>query len=177
VETRARLAVLQHAKDARRVSNTGRMLASLVRGAGLLPYGLPGEALDIGALAARPESAILFPKEEAAELSPRLFGAGAVPTLFLLDGTWSQGARLARRLMRAGGRVARLPPGPPGRYRLRRGGQPSRLCTFEAAFRALRALGEEEPAARLEACFGQWVERHLEFRARGGRPPPPSADF
>lgn len=164
VRVRARLGLLQHAKDARRSTNTGRLLAAIVDGVECLCYGLPGQALDLPALAARTDTVCLFPHEDAEELSPALFENGARPGLLLLDGTWSQGARLARKLRHAGLRPGRLPEGPPGAYRLRNSGDPRRLCTIEAAARALAALGEEDAARSVLEGFELFVARHLAQR-------------
>lgn len=168
VATHTRLVLLQHVKDARRPTNTGRLLAAMHPGVEVALYGWTDRVLDMDALAATPNLAALFPHDDAPTLSPDLFDGSTPPVVAVLDGTWTQGARLARRLARAGVRPVRLPEGAPGAYRLRQSGDPTRLCTIEAAARALSALGEDEAAARLLDGLDFFVARH--FQQRGISP-------
>jgi DTW domain-containing protein YfiP len=87
--------------------------------------------------------------------------------LIVLDGSWSQAARMARRepALRSLPRV-KLPPGPRSSYRLRTQQDPARVCTFEAVARALGVLEGPEVQQALESFFRVMVERMLWARGK-----------
>ncbi|MDI6740507.1 MAG: DTW domain-containing protein, partial [Candidatus Edwardsbacteria bacterium] len=57
-------------------------------------------------------------------------------------------------------------PGPLSRFRLRTQSEPSRVCTFEAAARALGAIEGRDVRKKLEAFFDVMVERMLWARGK-----------
>ncbi|HSC88232.1 MAG TPA: tRNA-uridine aminocarboxypropyltransferase, partial [Polyangiaceae bacterium] len=84
---------------------------------------------------------LLFPAEEARELDDALLAEEPRPVrLVVPDGTWSQGAKLARRVREAAGdqvTCVKLSQTAPSRYRLRRTERTDGLCTYEAVVEAL----------------------------------------
>jgi DTW domain-containing protein YfiP len=153
---------LRHASERDRLTNTGHWAALALERSAVLEQGTPGVPLDGSALSA-PGTWVLFP-------SPHPPPPGVPPPARLVvpDGTWPQARRMLQRVpeLRA---LPRLPlPAAGPALRLRRpaaGG----MSTLEAVAAALRALGEAEAAARLEALLAAGVA--LATRLRGGEPP------
>ncbi len=150
-QTRTRVVVLQHPREARVPLGTLRMLelslpeARIGRG-----VDFDGDPLVEALYQEQPAPFVLYPGPGAQDLSelPR-----EVPiTLIAIDGTWSQ----AKALLRQNPRLAALPrvafsPGSPSIYRIRR--QPAEHCvsTLEALARALDVL--EGPEGRFEEAL------------------------
>jgi DTW domain-containing protein YfiP len=150
---------LRHASERDRLTNTGHWAALALAGSAVVEQGTPGIPVDGSALAAA-GTWVLFPSPHAP--SP----AVPPPTrLVVPDGTWPQARRMLQRIpeLRA---LPRLPlPAAGPAHRLRRpaaGG----MSTLEALAAALRALGEAEAAARLDALLAAGVA--LATRLRGG---------
>jgi DTW domain-containing protein YfiP len=149
---------LRHASERDRLTNTGHWAALAVEGSEVLEQGLPGARLDASGLSA-PGTWLLFPSPH-----PPPVDADPPRRLVVPDGTWPQARRMIQRVpaLRALPRLP-LPPAPVA-PRLRRpvaGG----MSTLEALAAALRALGEPEPAARLDALLAAGVD--LATRLRG----------
>jgi DTW domain-containing protein YfiP len=149
---------LRHASERDRLTNTGHWAALAVEGSEVLEQGLPGARLDASGLSA-PGTWLLFPSPH-----PPPVDADPPRRLVVPDGTWPQARRMIQRIpaLRALPRLP-LPPAPVA-PRLRRpvaGG----MSTLEALAAALRALGEPEPAARLDALLAAGVD--LATRLRG----------
>jgi DTW domain-containing protein YfiP len=154
---------LRHASERDRLTNTGHWAALALEGSAVLEQGTPGVPLDGSALAA-PGTWVLYP-------SPHAPSAAVPPPTRLVvpDGTWPQARRMLQRIpeLRALPRLA-LPSARPA-LRLRRpaaGG----MSTLEAVAAALRALGEADAAARLDALLAAGVA--LASRLRGLAEPP-----
>jgi DTW domain-containing protein YfiP len=172
LETRTRVVILQHPREAVVPIGTAR----------LAELGLKNAERHVGvdfAANARVRSApsdpaappvLLYPGPDARDLS-REPPAGPV-TLVALDGTWWQ----AQKLFKKNPELARLPryalrPRSPSRYRLRREPAAHCLSTIEALALALAELeGKSAGVERLLAPFDALVEQQLEYaRKPAGR--------
>ncbi|MFH2008478.1 MAG: tRNA-uridine aminocarboxypropyltransferase [bacterium] len=164
---RTRVVLVTHAKELRRSTNTGflleRVLRCEVRVRGAMDQDC--ELWDLVAPGA--EALMLYPEEDG-----RVLAVGDRPScLVVADGSWRQATRMVNRDP-ALSRLERvtLPPGPPGRYRLREAPRADGLCTLEAVARALELTeGERGPELRsgLETLLDAQVRATLQMRGQG----------
>jgi DTW domain-containing protein YfiP len=172
VRTATPLAVVQHARERWKPTNTGRLLARMVEGAALLPHGIAGRPFEPGPLAVPDvEWRVLYPREDAAPLE-----AGARIGLVLLDGTWPQAARMSRRVpIVAGLPCVALPAGgPPPIWTVRTQRDERGMSTFEAGLRALELLEGAEAVAPLREAFARITARLLFLKGRLRSPDVPA---
>lgn len=162
-----RFVVVQHNRERHKPTSTGRAAAAILR-APLVFYGAQGETLDTTPfMVEENEYVVLFPSEDAqvasaAALAP---SPGHHRCVVILDGTWHQCSRMARRaaMVSALPRVS-LPPGPPSRWGIRRPPRPEAVCTLEAAARLVAILHGAEAAAPMERFFLELTRRMHEQR-------------
>jgi DTW domain-containing protein YfiP len=160
------IVVVQHNRELEKPTNTGRLFVRMVENATLIPFALRGQAFDPGPLADRSIPwRVLYPG--GAALDPQAPGGFVV-----LDGTWTQAARMCRRVPIVADlpRVA-LPPGPPSIWKVREqraGG----MSSFEAALRVLELREGAEAVEPLRRAFAKVVARMLFLK---GRLPTPDA--
>lgn len=161
--------VVQHNRERHKPTSTGRVAAAVLR-APVVYYGAEGETMDTAAFD-RPDTDyyVLFPSEGAAEVRDvdTRPAAGRRRCVVLLDGTWHQCSRMARRAPR----ICELPhlvlpPGPPSRWGVRTPPSPAAVCTFEAATRVVEALHGPAEAAPMAAFFAELSARMLGMRGR-----------
>ncbi len=162
-DNKTEVMLITHANDQRKPSNTGKIIASSLANCRLIRYGNKDEILDFEEIMQR-NIAILYPNETSGTLSPELYEELGRPVITVLDGTWSQAARLASKFSKKNARFIKLPPGGHGRYFLRNSGSPDRLCSAEALIRTLKLLGEE--TAGLENALKLFIEKNLQIRGR-----------
>jgi DTW domain-containing protein YfiP len=159
---------VRHASERTRLTNTGHWAALALEGSAVFEQGVPGEPLDLAPFALDGGYA-LFPGPPApAPLErPRRI---VVP-----DGTWGQARRIMQRVpaLRALPRLALPPPAAAGR--LRRSTVAGGMSTLEAVAAALRALGEPEAAARLDALLDAGVALVARLGRRPSAAAPPAA--
>jgi DTW domain-containing protein len=161
VDTRTRLLLVMHHREARKPSNTGRLAALclpnsevVVRGhreAEALPLGLPPLSTPV----------FLYPHEDARPLSD--FADSRAPiTLIVPDGTWRQASKVRQRVpgMRDVQLVS-IPNDEPSMYQLRTEAHESGLATIEAIARAMGILEGLHVRRALEHVFRAMVERTL----------------
>jgi DTW domain-containing protein YfiP len=156
-----RLLVLQHRREARKPTNTARLLVRAVEDASLVTVATRERPWRPELLGPRDERRLLLFPEAGATLVTReeLATWRERPTcVVLVDGTWRQAGRIARR---AEGVVElprfQLPPGGPSRWPTRRAPRIDQLSTFETFVR-LVALDPELDAERaLESAFVRLV--------------------
>lgn len=165
-----RLIVVMHCREAQLTTNTAH-LACLM---------LPNSEIRLRAGRYEParglvhpdtSAALLFPSDDAVELTPELARSLPRPlTLFVPDGSWKQARKVHTREpeLRSVLRV-KLPPGPPSRYRLRHSPHAMNLSTFEAIARAMGVLESPTLQQEMETLFLKMVERTL--WSRGVLPP------
>ncbi len=161
--------VVQHNRERNKPTSTGRITAAAPR-APVIYYGAQGESLDTAAFD-DPDTDyyVLFPAEGA----PEVDAAATAPApgrrrcFVILDGTWHQCSRMARRAPRIADMPhLALPPGPPSRWGVRTPPNPAAVCTFEAATRLVEVLHGPETAAPLTRFFAELSARMLGMRGR-----------
>ncbi len=146
------LVVVQHCAELTRGTNTGRLLDTIVPAARLLSFGRPGRPFDSSSLVRADRAPIvLFPRGGEVLTRQHLEATnGRRAELILLDGSWKQARRMARRVPGIDQfRFVGLPDGPPSSWRLRRPTEAHMLCTLEAASRATTVAGDEDSARRM----------------------------
>ena len=165
LETRTRLVLVVHQAELPKTSNTARLVAGSLTGVHMLVRGsrAPHAALPWPPTARR---LVLFPAADARTLSAEDAARDAGDlTLIVPDGTWRQARRsCAREPLAQGAELVALPPGPPGRYLLRRAPADGALCTLEAVARALAIVESPTLATRLMQVLDEFVRRTQETR-------------
>ena len=161
--------VIQHNRERNKPTSTGRVTAAVLR-APVVYFGAQGESLDTSALVdPNTDYFVLFPTEDA----PPVDDAATRPSpgrrrcFVILDGTWQQCSRMARRapVVADMPRLA-LPPGPPSRWGVRTPPNAAAVCTFEAATRLVALLHGPEAAAPMDTFFTELSARMLGMRGR-----------
>lgn len=166
LDSRTRVVLLQHPSEVSHALNTARLAALGLVNAELRV----GEVFDdLQALLATPgyRPVLLFPGEQAQELSAYKVGDEMPLLLIVPDGTW----RKARKLLYLNPLLDALPrvtlgQVPPSRYRLRKAPEPGALSTIEAVVEALNAL---EGAGRFDALcrpFDALIEGQIKAMGR-----------
>ncbi len=161
VETRTRVVVVRHEREAWKSTGTARVAGLALPHAAFVAFGDDPREAD-AALPPLVEGAyLLFPAEP-----PAPWPRGPVPALVLLDGTWRQTRRMLRKLPS----LQRLPrlslPAQAAEVpRLREPTVEGGRSTLEALAEALGRLEGDAVAAPLHALHALYVERV--FRARG----------
>jgi hypothetical protein len=161
-----RLVVVQHHLESQKPTSTGPLTRALWRDSELIVFGRLDEPLDEAPLAdAQTDYVVLFPLADAAaiteeELSPR---PGRRRAFVLLDATWRQASRMARRVPWVRHMTFRsLPVARPSAWPVRRSRLPHQLCTLEAAIALAHLAGG--PAERLREIFALHVARMQQMR-------------
>lgn len=157
IPCQTKVLVVMHALERFRPTNTGRFATQLLEGAELRVRGARDSRLTQVPLQlddldpADPSLLLLHPGPAATPLDGDFRPTPGPVRLVVPDGTWTQTRQMLRREPKLKAlRQVSLPAGKPSVYALRRGVHADGLCTLEAIARALRALGEPEPAAELE---------------------------
>jgi len=109
---------------------------------------------------------LLYPGAGVPVLSRDLLNEDPRPVnLIVPDGTWSQAARMGKRLPGLEhAAMVRLPEGAKSGWGVRRECHPEGLATFEAIARALGIIESVEVQLRMEELFRLMVARTLEAR-------------
>lgn len=164
--------MVQHAAERFKPTNSGRLLAHMVEGAQVLLFGAKGVPFDPRPLAdPAVDWRVLFPRPQAEVLGPDVAPApGRRLGLVLLDGTWHQATRMARRVP---GVVelpfVTLPEGPPPVWTVRTQHLAHGRSTFEAGLDALEALEGPSATAFLRDAFARHAERLLRLKGKAPR--------
>ncbi|PZP23651.1 tRNA-uridine aminocarboxypropyltransferase [Pseudomonas kuykendallii] len=167
VETRSAMCLLMHDVEALKPSNTGWLIADLVRDTSA--FGWLRTAVDpaLPALLEDPQwqPYLVFPGEYAAP--ERVVGEvrveeGKRPLFVLLDATWTE----ARKMFRKSPYLDRLPvlslqPEQLSRYRLRRSKRDDHLCTAEVAALCLELAGDAAAADALGVYLDVFTAHYL----------------
>jgi DTW domain-containing protein YfiP len=163
---RTKVVLVTHAKELRRSTNTGFLLERVL-GFEVRVRGAKDRACDLEDLAAPGAQALLLYPEEGA---PVLTLEDRPSHLVVADGSWRQTTRMVYRdpvLARL--KHVTLPPGPPGRYRLREAPRDDALCTLEAVARALELTEGErglELRRELEGLLEAQVRATMRMRGK-----------
>ena len=140
------IAIIRHALEAKKVSNTGRFAATALQNSRLHAFGDPSDPLD-DTLLRQPHTWLLFPEGATTTRIP----VPAPRTLIVLDGTWSQARHMRQRIGGLRGLpIMALPAPTRPRTRMRRPPSNGAMSTLEAIAAALRTIGETEVADQLD---------------------------
>lgn len=167
VPTRAGMCLLMSGSEPLKPTNTGWLIADVVQDTAAFGWARTVVDPALPLLLADPQwdPYVVFPGEyvaaervvsEVAELP------GKRPLFVLLDGTWSE----ARKMARKSPYLDRLPvlslqPEQLSRYRLRRSTRDEHLCTSEVAALCLALAGEQRAADILEAYLDVFTNHYL----------------
>ena len=175
---RTPIAIVQHVRERYKPTNTGKLLARMVEGTPVLPWGMREPAFDPTPLA-DPAIAwhLLFPREGAPTLGPAPAVADGKRIGFvLLDGSWHQCSHIHRRLPAVAGLPClALPPGPPSFWTVRTQHHEEGRSTFDAALQALELLEGREAVAPLLRAFAEVTARQLHLKGKLRSPEIPAA--
>lgn len=164
-----KVAVVMHAKEWRRSSNTGHFARFVLPGSKVLMHGAPGERINVDQIAPKGTNPyILFPGHGAKPLTPDFVANIARPVCLILpDGSWGQANQMLKRLpgFAAMPKVC-LPHLAPAVERMRRNLSPDRMSTFEALIQAIALLEGEEAASKMQAFYARVHARMLFLRGR-----------
>ncbi len=172
------VAIVQHNRERFKPTSTGRLLARMVEGAAVLPYGIRGVPFDPGPLLDPSiEWLLLFPREGAPALDPgRRPAAGRRLGLILLDGTWSQCAHMSRRVPGiALLPCVTLPAGGPSIWTVRTQHDERGRSTFEAALHGLELVEGSDKGAPLREAFARITAQILHLKGKLRSPEIPAA--
>jgi DTW domain-containing protein YfiP len=170
IETRTRVSIIMHHRELHLTSNTANLAKLVLPNCEITLRGLPEKSFSIESLKLNSiETPIyLFPHPGARELSPEFMEEHRDKKLHLIvpDGSWSQAVKCYRREVGLSAiPCVTLPPGGPGRYKLRKTSDKNRLSTFEAIARALGILEQNsELQNKMENIFDTMVERVVRGR-------------
>lgn len=153
---RIRFVLVMHAKEANKPTNTGFMVRAMLPSTEIRLRGRPGKTIDLADL---PDAGVLFPLEEAEEISAK----SAPPILIVPDGTWPQARSSVRRDMKHH-RAFKLPPGAARECLLRTHRDPAAVSTIEAIARVLAIVGDRSVAEEMMRVFRMMVDRTLWIR-------------
>lgn len=171
------MAIVQHVREQPKPTNTARLFARIVEGTPILPYGMRDGTFDPSPLA-DPTIAwrLIFLREGAAELDP----AEAPPPgqrfgYVLVDGTWHQCSRMARRAAFVKDLpCVMLPPGPPSIWTVRTQHDERGMSTFEAALRVLELVESPELVRPVRDAFALVTARMLFIKGKLPSPEVPA---
>jgi len=169
LETRTRLALLVHDREAHKPTNTGQLAARCVPRSTVGIIGDRAQPAALPPLADHEQPLVLYPAEDA--VSIEAYAATERPVVLIVpDGSWRQAHKMRRRLPGlAAIPCVSLPEAAPTEYRLRSEHHAGGLSTFEAIARALRILEGDAGAAAeaaMMALFRVMVDRTLWLRGR-----------
>lgn len=167
-----RFVVVQHNRERHKPTSTGRVAAAVLQ-APIIHYGAQDEHMDVLPLQDPGlDYVVLFPAEDAPIASPELLqpAPGRQRCIVILDGTWHQCSRMARRAPEVASFLKiSLPPGSPSRWGIRQAPRPEAVCTFEAATRLVELLHGPDFAEQMDRFFLKLTaSMHAQ---RGSRPP------
>lgn len=170
IETKARISIIMHHRETHLTSNTANLARLVLPKCQILLRGHPENPFTVDSLGLTSDETplYLFPHEDALELSSDFLNSYSNKKFHLIipDGTWSQAVKCFRRESGLQNiQCVKLPPGMPGRYRLRKSSSEDRLSTYEAIARALGIIeNNEETRINMEVVFDMMVERVIRGR-------------
>ncbi len=178
--TRAAFCLLMHDAEPLKPSNTGWLIADVVKDTHAFGWARTEVDPQLGALLADPQwqPYVVFPGEyaEPAERvvetldggDSRALQPGRRPLFILLDATWSEARKMFRKSPYLDGfPVLSLHPDLISRYQLRRSKRDDHFCTSEVAALCLELVGDagDMQAGRvLESYLGVFTERYLQAK-------------
>ena len=174
---RTPLAIVQHVRERHKPTNTGRMLARMVEGTPILPWGMREPAFDPAPLEDPSiEWRLLFPRQGAPVVDAReRVAEGRRLGFVLLDGSWRQCSHISRRLPAlAALPCLALPPGPRSFWTVRSQHDERGRSTLEAGAQLLELFEGPSAVAPLLRAFAEVTARLLHLKGRLRSPEIPS---
>ncbi|MBY0412939.1 MAG: DTW domain-containing protein [Bdellovibrionales bacterium] len=168
--TEARVSIIMHHRERHLTSNTANLAQLVLSKCKIHMRGHPENPFDIKTLNLGPDEVpiFLFPHEDAIDLNADFIELHKDKKIHLIvpDGTWSQAVKTYRREPGLQGiQCVKLPPGEPGRYRLRKSSDENRLSTYEAIARAMGIIEHSEKLQNeMERIFDTMVESVIRGR-------------
>lgn len=167
VETRSGVCLIMTNKEVFKPSNTGWLIADVVRDNHAFIWSRTEVDEQLLALLNDPQwqPYLVFPGEyvEPSRVTHTVdLDQSKRPLFILLDATWTE----ARKIFRKSPYFDRLPilsllPDKLSRYRLRRSTRSEHLCTAEVAALCLELAGDSDAASALEAYFDVFSQHYL----------------
>jgi len=173
IETKTRLVLLIHFIEERKSTNTGKLATVVLNNSECRIRGKLNEPVNLeGIVDPRRETLVLFPYEDATDLTPDYIARIQKPvTLVVPDGTWRQAWKIVPNepALAALPRVKLSMNGPPTRYQLRHEHRADGLATFEAIARAIGLFEGSEVQRKMERLFEEKIQRMLFTRGQPSR--------
>lgn len=163
-----RVEVVIHYADIRKMSNSGRLATLALKNSAVHIRGIKDKLIEAAAEKTYKTDLVLFPGHGSVELNEKFLAKVSRPIRLLIpDGNWNQASSMVKRepLMRNAVKV-HLPAGTEAKYRIRSQPDPFRLCTFEAAIRALGVIEGSRVEKKLDDFFRVWIYRSLYIKGR-----------
>jgi tRNA-uridine aminocarboxypropyltransferase len=162
-----RLILVMHRREWSKPTATGPLALAVLANSELRIQGFRERPLDFLDLdSGMRRTLLLYPGDGVPVLTRALLADDPRPVdLVVPDGTWSQAARMGKRLPGLEhAAMVRLPEGAKTGWGVRRECHPEGLATFEAIARALGIIESVEVQQRMEEIFSLMVARTLEAR-------------
>lgn len=169
VELRTPIRIVQQIRERSKPTNTARLFANMVPATPILPFGMREPPFDEAPLLDPDiEFYNLFLRDDATPIDELPEPApGKTRGFVVLDGTWHQCSRMARRVP-----VVRdlpcvmLPPGKPSIWRVRTQHDPRGVSTFEATVRLLELVEGARAVRPLVEAFEVITARLLYLKGK-----------
>jgi DTW domain-containing protein YfiP len=166
IETRTRLVLIIHRREARKPTNTGRLAAACLSNSQVIVRGHPAAPTPAFTWDPATQPLLLFPDPDATPLAARPRSERPV-TLIVPDGNWRQAAKVRARVPGlADVPCVSIEPDRPTLYRLRHETRARGLATIEAIAQALGFLEGAHVREALDRVFRAMVERTLSSRGQ-----------
>ncbi len=164
---KTRLILVMHRREFVKPTATGPLILEALTNSELRIQGNPHQLLDFSDLKSENRRTLLLYPGEGASVLNRSFLArdDRAISIVVPDGTWSQSARMGKRLPGIEhAEMVRLPEGRKTEWKIRKEVHPYGLSTFEAIARAFGVIESIEIQKRLESLFRLMVQRTLSAR-------------
>jgi DTW domain-containing protein YfiP len=159
-----RISLVVHAKELKRTTNTGRLAIEALTNSQMYVRGLGTEALDLSSLISSDyETVLLYPSEEASELTPEYVQQLAKPIhLIVPDGNWRQASKVHYRHKELEDvpRVFLKNPNP-SQHHMRLETVPEGMATLEAIAHAITVIEGAEAGDQLMSVYRAKLENTL----------------
>ncbi|MBN2808615.1 MAG: DTW domain-containing protein [Deltaproteobacteria bacterium] len=159
-----RLILVMHRREYAKPTSTGPLVLAALTNSELRIQGHPDQLLDLSDLnVAERRTLLLYPGEGAPVLNRAFLEQDDRPiSIVVPDGTWSQSARMGKRLPGIGhAEMVRLPEGPRTEWKIRKEVHPYGVSTFEAIARAFGIIESIKVQQELESLFRLMVRKTL----------------
>lgn len=164
-----RLILVMHRREYVKPTSTGPLALEALTNSELRIQGNADQLLDFTDLNVEDRRTLLLFPGEGAPVLDRSFLEQDDRAIFLVvpDGTWSQSARMGKRLPGIKhAEMTRLPEGPKSEWKIRKEVHSYGLSTFEAIARAFGIIESIEVRRELESLFRLMVQRVLSARGQ-----------